>query len=375
MAKVEVGPIRPPSESKSLLIRLSRNCPWNRCLFCPVYKNEKFSLRKKEDIFKEIDYLKSLYDRLKVLLSQKSIYDLSLNLEKFFDISDIEDARRLLHWIYHNEFTVFLQDADPLFRKKDEILEIIKYLKKLFPEIKRITTYGRASTIARYDVAELRELKKAGLDRIHTGLESGSQEVLDLVCKGVKVKDVIEAGNKLKASGMEYSLYFMPGLGGKQLSKKHIKETIDVINQAMPNFLRLRTLGLSYGIPLYDLVESGEFEIQSEEELVLEIKNLLEGIRVSTFVTSDHNLNLLMEINGKLPEERGRMIGKIEKFLSLPEETRLKFIIARRKNIVFELGEFLSLKSNNLNEYYEKIKNLSESERNLLFLKLRSHNL
>jgi radical SAM superfamily enzyme YgiQ (UPF0313 family) len=39
----EQGPIRPPSEAASLLIRVTRNCPWNRCTFCPVYKGSRFS--------------------------------------------------------------------------------------------------------------------------------------------------------------------------------------------------------------------------------------------------------------------------------------------------------------------------------------------
>lgn len=375
MAKVEIGPIRPPSESRSLLIRLSRNCPWNRCLFCPVYKGENFSIRKKEEIFKEIDYLSSIYEKIKKLLEQKSLYQLSQELDKFFNLSELEDVRRLLHWIYHNEFTVFLQDADPLFRKKEEIIEIISYLKKSFPEIKRITTYGRGSTIARYSIDELKDLKSAGLNRIHTGLESGSQEVLKLICKGVNVEDVVCAGKKLKSAGIEYSLYFMPGLGGKKLSKSHIEETVKVINSAMPDFVRLRTLGLAKGIPMYDLIEKGLFDIQSEEEIVLEIKELIGGINIDTFITSDHSLNLLMEINGKIPEEREKMLKKIEKFLSLPRDTRLKFILARRTYQVFELNEFLSFKNKKIDLEYEKIKNLTEKEINLLFLNLRSQNL
>lgn len=375
MAKVEIGPIRPPSESRSLLIRLSRNCPWNRCLFCPVYKGEKFSIRKKEEIFKEIDYLSSIYEKIKKLLDQKSLYQLSQELDKFFDLSELDDVRRLLHWIYHNEFTVFLQDADPLFRKKEELIEIISYLKKSFPEIKRITTYSRGSTIARYSVDELKDLKKAGLNRIHTGLESGSQEVLNLVCKGVNVEDVVTAGNKLKSSGIEYSLYFMPGLGGRILSKTHVEETVNVINSAEPDFVRLRTLGLSKGIPMYDLIEKGLFDTQSEEEIVLEIKELIEGINIDTFITSDHSLNLLMEINGKLPDDKEKMLKKIEKFLNLPKDTRLKFILARRTYEVFELNEFLSLKNKKIDLEYEKIKNLTEKEINLLFLNLRSQNL
>lgn len=376
MSKIELGPIRPPSESRSLLIRLSRNCPWNRCLFCPVYKGEKFSLRKKEEIIREIDYLDRIHKDIKRLGLSKSLYEISQEIDKHFDISELDDVRRVLHWLYHGEYTVFLQDADPLFRKKEELVEIIEYLKKSFPEIKRITTYGRASTIAHYSIDELKELKKAGLTRIHTGLESGSQEVLDLVSKGIRREDIITAGKKLKLVGIEYSLYFMPGLGGKELSNKHVKGTIEVINETMPDFLRLRTLGLAKGMPLYDLVEIGKFKVQSEEELVIEIKNLIEGIKVNTYLASDHSLNLLMEINGMLPKEKEKMLVKIEKFLSLPEEKRLKFILARRNYQVFELSEYLSYENYKIDaSLYKRVSSLSEIEKNLFFLNLRSHNL
>lgn len=376
MKKAELGPIRPPSESRSLLIGLSRNCPWNRCLFCPVYKNEKFSLRKKDELIKEIDYLSGIYKKIMSLLQDKNLSELSREIDKHFHINEYEDVRRLLHWIYHGEYTVFLQDADPLFRKKDELMEIIGRIKGAFPLIKRITAYGRASTLDRYTTEELKELKKVGLDRIHTGLESGSQKVLDLVCKGVRVEEIINAGKKLKSGGIEYSLYFMPGLGGRRFSNEHIEGTVYAINEACPDFVRLRTLGLTEDIPLYNLIEKGDFEVQSEEDIILEIKGLVENINVNTYLASDHNLNLLMDIEGRIPHDKEKMLKKIEKFLHLSPEERLSFIIARRKNLVFELYEFLSfLKSFKLEEDYKKISQLSEKERNILFLKMRAQNL
>ena len=51
----EQGPIRPPSEARSLLLRVTRNCPWNRCTFCPVYKGTQFSVRPVAHIIRDID--------------------------------------------------------------------------------------------------------------------------------------------------------------------------------------------------------------------------------------------------------------------------------------------------------------------------------
>ena len=44
MKDIEIGPIRPPSESNSLLIRVTRGCHWNKCYFCGLYKSMQFSI-------------------------------------------------------------------------------------------------------------------------------------------------------------------------------------------------------------------------------------------------------------------------------------------------------------------------------------------
>jgi radical SAM superfamily enzyme YgiQ (UPF0313 family) len=374
--KTEVGPIRPPSESHSLLIRLSRNCPWNRCLFCPVYKEQKFSIRDIDELKREIIYLSLLYKKIKNSLNKHSLYEVSQNINNLFNDNEVDDARRILHWLYHGEYTVFIQDADPLLRKKDEIIELIELLKSEFPEIERITSYARANTINRYSVSDLQKLSESGLRRIHMGLESGSKEVLDLVCKGFNPLEIIDACKKLHMAGIETSLYVMPGLGGKKFSKKHISDTIDIINKASPDFLRLRTLGLNPFMPLYKLYKEGKFIPPTEKMMVIEIKDLIEGINVPLKFYSDHNLNLLMEIYGNLPNDREKMLMKINRFLELDEENRNLFILARRLNKVFELNEFFIFpRDEYFNEIYEKIKLLSEDERENFFLELRSQNL
>lgn len=208
------------------------------------------------------------------------------------------------------------------------------------------------------------------------GLESGSKEVLNFVCKGLEPLDIIKACEKLNQASIETSLYVMPGLGGKALSTIHINETIHVINLSNPNFLRLRTIGLNPYMPLYKLYKEGLFTPPSEKMIVLEIKELIEGIQTHLKLYSDHNLNLLMEINGQLPDDREHMLKKIERFLALDDERANLFILARRLNKVFELNEFFAVPPDNeLLNIYEKIKNLSHEERENLFLDLRSQNL
>lgn len=372
----EVGPIRPPSESQSLLIRISRNCPWNRCTFCPVYKGEKFSLRPLPSLLSEIDFLSRIKNKLLLCLESHSISYVARHLDNFFPNEELNDAHRLLHWLYHGTFNVFLQDADPLLRKKDELFELLKAIKTSFPEVRRITAYARATTIGRFTIDELKTLKSFGLSRIHTGLESGSKRVLDFVKKGENPEDFISAGEHLLAAGIEYSLYVMPGLGGKAMSKEHVRETIHVLNLAKPTFIRFRTLALYPTIPLYQTYKEGHLDLPSERDMVLEIKEMLDGLTIATHVLSDHNLNLLMEINGTLPQDKPKFEKIFKTFFSLSEEDQLKFIIARRLNLVFELGEYLNFTpTTQLNELYNQLKALPEKEREEWFLERRALNL
>ncbi len=372
----ELGPIRPPSESHSLLIRLSRNCPWNRCLFCPVYKGNSFSIRALTELIDEISFLASIKNTLQELLKTYSFRFLSLNLAKFFETRSVNDAHRILHWLYHGEYTIFLQDADPLLRKPDEIIKIMSTISTLFPEVTRVTAYARATTILRIPQETLKVLRSYRLSRIHMGLESGSNQVLNYVKKGIKKEDVILASNKLAEADIQLSLYVMPGLGGKSLQNEHITETLDAINNSKPAFVRLRTLALNPTIPLYNLYMSGEFLVPSEEELVIEIKQFVSGIIVPVFIFSDHTLNLLMDINGFLPDDKSEILKKIDRFLSLPDDLKLKFILSRRLNSVFELNEFLNIKPDaNVLQMYEKISVMSKTDREKLFLELRSNSL
>jgi len=144
--------------------------------------------------------------------------------------------------------------------KTEELVKILKHLREKFPEVERVTSYARSRTIAKKDIEELKEIRAAGLDRIHIGLESGADAVLEIVCKGASQAEEVEAGRKAKEAGFELSEYVMPGLGGRKLSREHARETAKALNQINPDFIRLRTLGVPPRALLYELVEKKEFE-------------------------------------------------------------------------------------------------------------------
>jgi radical SAM superfamily enzyme YgiQ (UPF0313 family) len=162
----EQGVIRPPSEASSLLIRVTRNCPWNQCLFCPAYKGVKFSKRTVEEVKQDID---SMADELSG---------------------------------YSGLRTAFLQDADSLVLPVDDLVAILDYLKEKFPEINRITTYARARTLSHKSVDDLKRIKQAGLTRIHTGMESGSERVLQMIKKGMTPEEVVTGGTHVMEAGI-----------------------------------------------------------------------------------------------------------------------------------------------------------------------------
>ena len=144
--------------------------------------------------------------------------------------------KNVASWLYFQEYTVFLQDGNNLILPAEELVEILNFLRLKIPQITRITSYARAKTVSRKSLEELTAIRKAGLDRIHIGLESGSDAVLTLMKKGVTAAEHIEAGKKAKAAGMSVSEYWMPGLGGKNLSRENALETARVLNAMNPDY-------------------------------------------------------------------------------------------------------------------------------------------
>ncbi|MCJ7748976.1 MAG: radical SAM protein [Desulfobacterales bacterium] len=331
----EQGPIRPPSEAYSLLLRVTRNCPWNRCEFCHIYKGKKFSLRTVEEVKKDIDTVQEVVSEVKALSWMHGfggeitapLVNLLLQNAPHYP----EGFRSVALWLYGGGETVFLQDANSLVLKTDQLVEILNYLKKTFPSIERITTYARAKTVSKKTVEELRDLGRAGISRIHMGLETGYDLLLQYIQKGVTAKEHIEAGKKVKESGISLSEYVILGLGGKGMWREHAVETAGVLNQIDPDFIRVRTLKVLKTMPLHEKIEKGEFVLLSDDEIVVEerlfIENL-EGIN-STFV-SDHILNLLEEVEGKFPEEKEEMLARIDRYLALSAEEKANFRLGRR---------------------------------------------
>jgi radical SAM superfamily enzyme YgiQ (UPF0313 family) len=287
------GPIyRPPSEADSLLIQATVGCPHNRCTFCMVYKDGiKYKVRPVEEIKQD---LREAFDT----------YGQSIR-------------------------TLFFPAGNTIAMKTDELCEICRYAKELFPSLQRITVYGSSQYIARKGPDGMKKLAKAGLSRIHVGLESGDDEILRLIKKGTDSKEQIAAGKYVMDAGIELSLYVILGIGGKQRSHQHAVQTARVLNRISPDFIRFRTFVPKINTPLLKDVMDGTFVMLGPHGVLRETAEIVKRLEVSSYLTSDHYTNYI-NIEGQLPAAKQRMLQIIEAALEKSEEKFRPFFVGEQ---------------------------------------------
>jgi hypothetical protein len=331
----EQGPIRPPSEASSLLVRVVRNCGWNRCRFCPVYKGCRPSVRTRDEVLTDVAAMKAAADLL-AGAPAAALHGGAVPPEAFQVALFLRDGGR----------SVFLQDADPCAVAPATLAAVIEAVRSAFPGVTRVTTYGRAATLARRRPPQLAELRAAGLTRVHVGVESGSDAVLARVDKGCTAAQLVTAGRRVLEAGMELCFYVMPGLGGRDLAAEHIRATAAVLREvaaaatpARPLVVRLRTTAVVSGTPLADDEAAGRFALPDDVEVAAELRELLgrlDGVRLE--LRSDHALNLLGGLAGALPGDRDGLIGLLDEFLALPAARQAEIALAVRGGFIGGLG-------------------------------------
>ena len=326
----EQGAIRPPSEAASLLLRVTRNCPWNRCTFCSVYKKQKFSLRPLADVIADID---SVHRYVSEIQQGRRSADTGSREDQ----AAFHAAR---NWLAEGMKSIFLQDADSLVIRPGNLISILLHIKKRFPGVQRITSYARSESVARISPADMLELAAAGLNRIHIGMETASDTILAMIQKGATKEIHIRAGLNVKRAGIELSEYVLTGIGGSEFSREHAIETADALNQINPDFIRFRTLHIQDKIKLF--ANSPDYSYQWAPDLVLaqEILLLLENLdRVTCSVKSDHSYNLFQEIDGVLPADKERLLQVLRTFIAMAPADRLLFQIGKRSGYFLNLSD------------------------------------
>ncbi|MEA5114461.1 MAG: radical SAM protein [Geobacteraceae bacterium] len=339
----------PVGEGESLILRVSSNCPWNQCLFCPFYKGRTFSIRTLPEIEADITVVHRAYESLEKTSwdmgfggsVNRAVIDKQIKLSpgvygKYpFEVTEAQcKAFRTLsnvgNWMTHGARNVFLQDANALSMKPADLLHILHCLRKTFPSVEHISCYARSRTCDKLTRDELKELHDAGLSWCYVGIESGCDDVLRYMKKGVSKKEHISGCRKLIDVGISLAVFVMPGLAGaeKSLADRHIQETIQVLNVIRPTEVRVRSLAVLEGSPLYMKWKEGEFTPPTEDQNVEELRRLIEGIE---FDCSFETLQLtnVLTLSGQLCADRGRFLKQIETYQELPLLERARYLLCR----------------------------------------------
>jgi radical SAM superfamily enzyme YgiQ (UPF0313 family) len=274
-------PYRPPSEAYSLLLRVTRGCPWNKCLFCSMYKDITFERRPLEEILEDIEAAAELYG---------------------------ESTR-----------TAFIGDSNSLMVRTELLCGVLHSLYVSFPHLERVTSYARAKTIAKKNLDELKQLREAGLTRLHVGLETGDAETLQFIKKGATPEEMIEAGCKAKEAGFELSLYILLGVGGMQRWKEHADGTAAVLNRIDPHFIRVRNLIPQTDSSLFAMRQKGNFILPPPDVILQEERRIIENLEVTSEFLSDHISNY-MPLNGQMPQNKATLLSALDREIAILRE-------------------------------------------------------
>lgn len=263
---------RPPSEAYSLIVQVTVGCSHNKCTFCDMYKEKRFHLRKLEDVLED------------------------------FDI-----ARRQYRYIER----VFLADGDALIRKTEDLAVILKHIRKVIPECRRVTSYGSPKSILTKSPEDLALLHSLGLEMIYLGLESGNEQVLKHINKGVTVEDIVRAGQMVKDAGMKLSVTAISGLGGTEMWKEHAIDTAKAFSRMKPDYIGLLTLMFEGDVPLRRECEEGKFHLLTAPQVAKETLLMLEHIDSEGSVFRSNHASNYLTLKGTLNRDREAMCEQI----------------------------------------------------------------
>jgi len=294
---------RPPSEAHSYFLPLTRGCSNNTCTFCR-YGGASLQIRDLEEVKAEIDAL-DLYLR-------EGLMDANVHPIVYALASQLNSKR------------VFLQDGDALVYPYAKLVEILRYLNEKFPWIERIAAYATPQDLLRRSIDELKTLKDLKLNIVYVGPESGDDEVLRRVNKGVTRAEIVEGCRKAKSAGIALSLTVLLGLGGVEGSERHARETAGILTEIDPEFAGALTLTPIPGTPLYEDIQAGRFEPISPFQSLTELRIIIENAQFThCFFSSMHASNYL-SVRGTLPDEKGRMLDQLDKVISTQDDSLLR---------------------------------------------------
>ena len=295
--------IRPPSEWRSYFLPLTSGCSNNTCAFCNYY-GARLRIREVDEVKQEIDAL-SLY--MKHSISLPSVSSI------VYIIAQQWDQKR-----------IFLQDGDALVYPYNKLVEVLLYVNERFPYLERIGTYATPQDILRRSQQELETLRELKLSIFYTGVESGNDEVLRNVGKGVNYQQVVEAGRRVKQAGITFSVTVILGLGGVEGSRQHSLETARILTDIDPDYAGALTLTLVPDTPLYERWQKGDFHPINPFQSLEELKTIVEESNFSNCFFSSMHASNYFSIRGRLPDKKEKMLRELEDVLATRDPSCLR---------------------------------------------------
>ena len=276
---------RPPSEARSFILQTTIGCTHNHCIFCCSYTNKKYRERAIEDIFADIDEIASRYRRVG---------------------------------------RVFLADGDALAMKTDTLLTIFDKLYQSFPALERVSLYATPRDLLVKSPEELHRLREAGLGIVYLGIETGNDEILKWIRKGVTRAEIAEAGKKAMSAGLILSVTVINGLGGLDKMEAHANDTATLINEIDPHYLGLLTLMVVDGTPIAEMIRKKEYIVPAPMEILREMKMMVEGLDVSNCIFRANHASNYLPLKGTLPWDKEKLLATLNAMLTGSDGMRLK---------------------------------------------------
>lgn len=279
--RYEGNVFRPPSEAYSLIVQVTIGCAHNLCTFCSMYKDKTFRVRDIQEVLEDLDMARRTYRRVE---------------------------------------RIFLADGDAMVLSNEKLLVILDRIRKNFPECQRVGIYASPQDILRKSHEELVELRENGIGIAYMGGESGSAEILKAIQKGVTPQQMEEACQKINRAGIESSVTFISGLGGKDRWREHATETGKLITKMQPSYVGLLTLMVEPMAPLYQDIRKGSFELLSPEEVLVETAEMIRNINLTRpcVFRSNHASNYL-SLKGTLPKDKKNLLAVLSRAMKHTE--------------------------------------------------------
>jgi len=280
---------RPPSEARSLIVQVTYGCSHNTCAFCSMYKEKQFRLRPMEEILEDFRMARQAYSRVG---------------------------------------RIFLADGDALIRPAADLERILEYIAELFPECERVTCYASPSSIHKRTSEELKRLRERNLTMVYMGLESGCDAVLKRMRKGHTAADIVAAGQKINAAGIDLSVTAISGLGGVELWREHAMDTAEALSAMKPSYIGLLTLMVEPGTPLYDWVQKGEFTLLDSHQVLEETALLVAPLACAGAVFRMNHASNYLTLKGTLNEDKQALLKRIHSAMSGRTDLRPEYFRA-----------------------------------------------